>query len=304
MAKMTIIEALKKQRQDIQSWVTVNIRNVLTKLNQHTSNADMHVTAADKTVWDGKANKSDIPTGSLAKKNTVSESDLDSALAGKVNAASAGNHSHSNKDVLDGISSTKVAAWDALTAHTHDVSKNTSSVLGSSTTFTVGGGKATTTNIKASASGTSVASNGTANAITALGTPTTAAAITDLNTATIKNPSVTAGKAASWSATVTNGVLEFTWSANTPTGVTTSDTTVVTGSKSTANAITGFGAHTTKAVLTGVKVTQEPSITLSTSTTSATGSVAVATGVSDITVTANTNNKVDAVTSVTVGAPK
>ena len=54
-----------------------------------------------------------IPTGALANKNTVSESDLDSALAEKVNAASEGNHSHLNKDVLDGITADKVSAWDA-----------------------------------------------------------------------------------------------------------------------------------------------------------------------------------------------
>lgn len=54
-----------------------------------------------------------IPTGALANKSTVSESDLDSTLAQKVNAAAQGNHSHSNKTVLDGITSTKVSAWDS-----------------------------------------------------------------------------------------------------------------------------------------------------------------------------------------------
>ena len=51
--------------------------------------------------------------GDLAAKDTVSESDLDTALAQKVNAASEGNHAHSNKTVLDGITAEKVAAWDA-----------------------------------------------------------------------------------------------------------------------------------------------------------------------------------------------
>lgn len=51
--------------------------------------------------------------GALAAKDIVSESDLDSALAEKVNAAAEGNHSHSNKGVLDGITAEKVAAWDA-----------------------------------------------------------------------------------------------------------------------------------------------------------------------------------------------
>ena len=51
--------------------------------------------------------------GDLAVKDVVSESDLDSALAEKVNAAAEGNHAHANKGVLDGISAEKVAAWDA-----------------------------------------------------------------------------------------------------------------------------------------------------------------------------------------------
>ena len=59
------------------------------------------------------AKSSDIPTGSLASKSIISESDLDSALAEKVNAASEGNHSHSNKTVLDGITSAKVSNWDS-----------------------------------------------------------------------------------------------------------------------------------------------------------------------------------------------
>lgn len=51
--------------------------------------------------------------GDMAAKDIVSEADLDSALAEKVNAAAEGNHSHSNKTVLDGITAEKVAAWDA-----------------------------------------------------------------------------------------------------------------------------------------------------------------------------------------------
>ena len=60
----------------------------------------------------GKAVNITVPTGALAGKNEVSEADLDEALAEKVNAASEGNHSHSNKAVLDGITSAKVTAWD------------------------------------------------------------------------------------------------------------------------------------------------------------------------------------------------
>lgn len=50
--------------------------------------------------------------GSLASKSTVSETDLDKELKDKVNAVAEGNHSHSNKTVLDGITSEKVSEWD------------------------------------------------------------------------------------------------------------------------------------------------------------------------------------------------
>lgn len=175
--------------------------------------------------------------------------------------------------------------------------------LGEGTTFTVSGGTASNTNIKATASGTTVGANGTAKAITQLGTPTTAAAITELNTTTIKNPTVTAGSKASWSASVTNGVLEFSFTANTPTSVSTSNVTVATGSKSTANAITGFGTHTTADALTGVKVTEQPTISLSTGATAGTGVISVTTGVSDVSVSANTNDIVNTISGATASAP-
>lgn len=53
----------------------------------------------------------------------VSEADLDTELAEKVNAAAQGNHSHANKTVLDGITAEKVEAWDGKaekTAATQD----------------------------------------------------------------------------------------------------------------------------------------------------------------------------------------
>lgn len=53
-----------------------------------------------------------VPAGTLASKSVVSESDLDAALATKVNAAAQGNHSHDNKAVLDGITSGTVATWN------------------------------------------------------------------------------------------------------------------------------------------------------------------------------------------------
>ena len=82
------------------------------------NNATNAATASDAEKLGGQlpsyyAKASDIPTGALADKDVVSESDLDSALAEKVNAASEGNHSHLNKTVLDGITAEKVSNWDA-----------------------------------------------------------------------------------------------------------------------------------------------------------------------------------------------
>lgn len=51
--------------------------------------------------------------GSMAYKSQVAEADLTAELAEKVNAAAEGNHAHSNKTVLDGITAEKIAAWDA-----------------------------------------------------------------------------------------------------------------------------------------------------------------------------------------------
>lgn len=51
--------------------------------------------------------------GALATKDTVSETDLDEALKTKINATAAGNHSHDNKTVLDGINADMVSAWNS-----------------------------------------------------------------------------------------------------------------------------------------------------------------------------------------------
>lgn len=76
-----------------------------------------------------KADKSVVETlqttinglGALATKSKVDESDFDNTLKTKINKASEGNHSHTNKAVLDGITSTKVSNWDSAVnkAHTH-----------------------------------------------------------------------------------------------------------------------------------------------------------------------------------------
>ena len=89
---------------------------------EHATSADSATSSLDAEKLGGQlpsyyAKASDIPTGALASKDIVSESDLDSALAEKVNAASEGNHSHLNKDVLDGITAEKVSNWENAEAN-------------------------------------------------------------------------------------------------------------------------------------------------------------------------------------------
>lgn len=55
-----------------------------------------------------------VPTGALADKDEVTETDLNAALREKVNAASEGNHSHLNKAVLDLIEQADLDKLDAI----------------------------------------------------------------------------------------------------------------------------------------------------------------------------------------------
>lgn len=141
MAKKKIVTFAKLSEYDtlFKNLMLENLSKILARANTHTNEQIASITdgtkvaakatQADSATASEDANKlggqlpsyyakaTDIPTGSLAKKNTVSESDLDSNLAEKVNAASEGNHSHSNKNVLDEITSAKVSKWDSAEAN-------------------------------------------------------------------------------------------------------------------------------------------------------------------------------------------
>lgn len=80
----------------------------------------------DKTVYEAFL----ATLGTLAYKSTVSESDLDSALAEKVNTAAAGNHSHANKDVLDKITEEVYDAWTAKATIYYSATEPTSMAEG------------------------------------------------------------------------------------------------------------------------------------------------------------------------------
>lgn len=280
---------------------------------------------ANAASWEKLGGVHDASSSSHTHNVTVTGTNSESTVTGSV--------------IVPTVSKTQ--QYMTASAGVPGVTPTTDSVLGANTKFTVSGGAASTTKLAATASGVAVGANGTADAITGFGAHTTASAITALSTTTIKNPTVTnvsipnvtkndsvtaskvsatAGTAASWSASVTNGVLSFNWSANTPTAVSatdvsaskvtlgtalsassvsTADVTVATGSKSTAAAITALGTPTTAAALTGVKVTAQPTVTIAAGNT---GDVTVATGVGAISVTASGDN-VSALTGVSVAAP-
>lgn len=111
--------AIDSLRQEMLGDTPVEAYNTFTELAAYIST---HQEAAD-ALTAAIGNKADASTvaaikatvdalGTLASKSVVSETDLDAALQAKVNAASEGNHSHSNKTVLDGITAEKVAEWD------------------------------------------------------------------------------------------------------------------------------------------------------------------------------------------------
>ena len=206
---------------------------------------------------------------------------------------------------------TTSSAITGFGAHTTD------SVLGSSTTFNVTGGTPTTTNIKATASGTAL-STGNADFVKSYPGATSKLVTTSITpvggTASVPGSiSATAGSAASWSATVdANGVLSFSWTANTPTSVTIganktvatagTATTVATGSLSTSatggQVMTGLGKATTGKALTSASVSTQPTIALSTGATAGTGVVSVVTDVSGVSVSANNDDAVSAITAL------
>lgn len=75
-----------------------------------------YATAANLTALAGRVTDLENAVGGLgdlAYVDTINEADLAAELKAKVNAAAEGNHAHDNKDVLDGVTAEKVAAWDA-----------------------------------------------------------------------------------------------------------------------------------------------------------------------------------------------
>ena len=115
----TVNAAIEALRQELLGDTPVEAYNTFTELASYIESHE-DVAEALSAAIGNKADKDTVNAlvatvnglGALAKKSVVTESDLDTNLLAKVNAASQGNHSHSNKTVLDGITSAKVNAWD------------------------------------------------------------------------------------------------------------------------------------------------------------------------------------------------
>ena len=266
---------------------------------------------ADSTAWEKLGNIHDAASSAHTHAVTVTGTNTSSSVTGNVTVPTV----------------SKTQKYLSASNSTPTVTPTTKSVLGANTNFTVSGGTATTTKIKATASGTAVGANGTVKAITgfdthtitgALGTnatfsvtggkATTSKMVTSTAskvTVTNKNiPNVienttvtasklkasgskTAGTAAAWSASVTDGVLSFSWTANTPTSVTlpTFDTVTAT--------------NTTLGDAISASSVSASDVTVATGVLSASGTgSSVATDVGTITVSVNNADTVPAITAL------
>ena len=110
------------------------------KWDNHVANADIHVTAEQKTTWSAKQDalaNADV----LAAITSTQVSNWDDAFAKA--------HEHANKTVLDGITTEKVAAWDGAVS-----AAGVSSVGGKAGALTLKGGSAVLGNVNLSISDT------------------------------------------------------------------------------------------------------------------------------------------------------
>ena len=110
------------------------------KWDTHVSNADIHVTAEQKTTWDAKQN-------ALANANVLAN--ITSNQVSNWDDAFAKAHEHANKTVLDGITADKVAAWDGAVS-----AAGVSSVGGKAGALTLKGGSAVLGDVNLSISDT------------------------------------------------------------------------------------------------------------------------------------------------------
>lgn len=110
------------------------------KWDNHVGDADIHVTAEQKTAWTAKQD-------ALANANVLAT--ITSTQVSNWDDAFAKAHEHANKTVLDGITADKVAAWDGAVN-----AAGVSSVGGKAGALTLKGGSATLGDVNLSISDT------------------------------------------------------------------------------------------------------------------------------------------------------
>ena len=110
------------------------------KWDNHVANADIHVTAEQKTAWSAKQD-------ALANANVLAN--ITSNQVSNWDDAFAKAHEHANKTVLDGITADKVAAWDGAVS-----AAGVSSVGGKAGALTLKGGSAVLGDVNLSISDT------------------------------------------------------------------------------------------------------------------------------------------------------
>ena len=110
------------------------------KWDAHVANADIHVTAEQKTTWSAKQD-------ALANANVLAA--ITSTQVTNWDDAFTKVHEHANKTVLDGITAEKVAAWDGAVS-----AAGVSSVGGKAGALTLKGGSATLGDVNLSISDT------------------------------------------------------------------------------------------------------------------------------------------------------
>lgn len=116
--KNLIGEKLTKLLASAKQYADAEINTQVENLTKGTTTVAKATTSADSGKLGGQspsyyAKATDIPNGALAKLNLVTEGELDTALTNTLSSLSSAKHSHSNKTVLDKITSAKVSAWDS-----------------------------------------------------------------------------------------------------------------------------------------------------------------------------------------------
>lgn len=259
--------------------------------------------------WNGTSTPvvADIPAGVTVTYNGTTYTGTMSANSSQLGAFYLVRSSDTATDIYSeyvAVGTTGSKTWEKLGDTTIDLSqlgelawKDTvtlskgsgDGVLGSDATFTTTV-TPTTTNIKATASGTAVGADGTETFVKSYPGTTSKLATTTV-------PNVTsAGSASTWSFAMGTGTDSETLiisGANGSAPTLGTAKTVATGSLSSSGSggtvMTGLGTASTGSALTGVKVTAQPTVSLATGASAGTGVISVATGITSA--TTSTNNK-------------